>query len=182
MSHPLPSAILDPSCPADAALVTLRTVAQAPPRLIQPCPSPSSPNPPQMRTSSITERSRAGWPAGRPRSPLVGEDAEAGERGGSQGGDEQRGPDRAARQCEGVEVAYGGQGKQQHESGEGGDEQGDPAPGQRRGQQGEYAQAEDERDQGRGGALFGEGEAGGPREGITGEGRRGDAGPGGGRG
>src|SRR5438876_4653240 len=47
MSHPVPSAFLDPSCRAGIPhLKALRTVAQAPPRLVQPCPSPSSPNPP----------------------------------------------------------------------------------------------------------------------------------------
>src|SRR5262245_39486319 len=59
---------------------------------------------------------------------VAGEGPEAREGGGSQGGDEQRGPDRAVRQCEGVEVADGGHGEQQHEGGERGDEQGDPAP------------------------------------------------------
>src|SRR5262249_57192018 len=54
-----------------------------------------------------------------------------------------------------------------------------PAPGQRDGQQGEYAQAEQERDQGRGRALFGQGEAASPREGVCRECRRGDDGAGG---
>src|SRR5262249_53436481 len=102
----------------------------------------------------------------------------AAEGGGSQGRDEQRAPDRSVRQRERVEAAHRRHGEQQHEGGQRGDQQRDPAPRQRDGQQGEDAQAEDERDQGRGGALLGEGKTAGAREGVRRERRGGDDEPG----